>query len=272
MEGIKMMDKKWLRPLGQTDINVSALGLGTVKFGRNEGVKYPQGFEIPDMTDLAALLEQAKKLGVNVLDTAPSYGQSEERLGALLKGQRDQWVIAGKAGEDFDNGQSHYDFSADYFEASLERSLKRLNTDYIDIFLIHSDGRDMEIMADSALVERLYQFKAQGLVKALGASTKTVEGGILSCELFDCVMATYNADYDEERAVLDYAGKHGAGVLVKKALGSGHLVSGRQARNVADNMAHVFAHRAVSSVIAGTINPKHLSENVAAVKTAFYFE
>ena len=84
--------------LGNTGINVSRLGLGTVKFGRNKGVKYPKGFELPSDKECAALLELSQELGINMLDTAPAYGTSEERLGKVLTGQRDRWVIVGKAG------------------------------------------------------------------------------------------------------------------------------------------------------------------------------
>src|SRR3546814_6132063 len=83
--------------LGSTGLKVSPLGLGTVKFGRNQGVKYPAAFEIPDEEALAGLLDLARSLGVNLLDTAPAYGGSEERLGRLLRGQRDRWVIDRKS-------------------------------------------------------------------------------------------------------------------------------------------------------------------------------
>ncbi|HHO58771.1 MAG TPA: aldo/keto reductase, partial [Thiotrichales bacterium] len=67
------------RPLGATGIDVSVLGLGTVKIGRNEQVKYPEGFEIPDDRAVAGLFEQARSLGINFIDTAPAYGSSEQR-------------------------------------------------------------------------------------------------------------------------------------------------------------------------------------------------
>ncbi len=106
--------------LGQTGIDISPIGLGTVKFGRNQGVKYPQEFDIPDEDYLANLLDVAKSLGINMLDTAPSYGMSEERLGRLLSGQREDWVIVGKVGEEFENGKSSYHFTPDHFTRSLE--------------------------------------------------------------------------------------------------------------------------------------------------------
>lgn len=245
--------------LGSTNIEVSRLGLGTVKFGRNEGVKYPQGFEIPDEAALADLLTLAKSLGINTLDTAPAYGTSEERLGRLLAGQREDWVIIGKTGEEFKNGQSSYHFTPDHFKMSLERSLKRLNTDYIDALLIHSDGRDVEILGNDHLLKTLYEFKDQGLVKAIGASTKTVEGGIMACELLDIVMAMYTPDYTDEKAVLDYAHKNNKGVVLKKVFSSGHAASPAQ------SLAFAFGHPGVTSAIIGTINPDHLKANVAAV-------
>ena len=247
------------RVLGKTEINLSPLGLGTVKFGRNEGVKYPQNFEIPDEKQLSALLSLAKNLGINTLDTAPAYGSSEERLGRLLKGERHDWVIIGKAGEEFINGQSHYDFTPEHIKQSLERSLKRLNTDYIDIFLIHSDGNDLNNLSDD-LIKTMHDFKSRGLVRAIGASTKTVEGGIRSLETMDTVMATYNPEYLDEKPVLDYAAQIGKSVLLKKVLSSGHNSNTKEA------FRFCFNHPAVTSAIVGTINPEHLKENVKALR------
>src|SRR5437016_5443839 len=96
--------------LGKTGTEVSIIGLGTVKFGRNQGVKYPKAFDLPTDDDIAKLLEQAKNLGVNLLDTAPAYGTSEVRLGHWLKhfGKRSEWVIVSKFGESFINGVSSF--------------------------------------------------------------------------------------------------------------------------------------------------------------------
>ena len=250
------------RALGDTGIQISPLGLGTVKFGRNKGVKYPQGFDIPDEATLADLLALAKDLGINMLDTAPAYGTSEERLGRLLDGQREDWVIVGKVGEEFEDGQSSHHFTPAHFEASLERSLKRLNTDYIDVLLIHSDGNDMQILNDDLLVQTMLDFKTRGLVRAVGASTKTAAGGVKTLSLMDVVMATYNPEYTDEREVLDFAAAANKGILLKKALSSGH------SHNVEDALKFAFSHPGTSGVIAGTINPDHLRQNVQAVTNA----
>ena len=81
------------RTLGSTGMSLSPLGLGTVKFGRNQGVKYPSHFDLPSDQQIRNLLAQAQDLGINLLDTAPAYGISEERLGPLLAGQRADWLI-----------------------------------------------------------------------------------------------------------------------------------------------------------------------------------
>lgn len=252
------------RQLGDTEIHISPIGLGTVKFGRNQGVKYPNHFDLPSDNAISELLNQAKDLGINVLDTAPAYGTSEERLGHLLKEQRQDWVIIGKAGEEFNNGQSHYDFTPEHFKRSLERSLERLDTDYIDVLLIHSNGDDMAILNDDALIKTMHDFKKNGLVRAIGASTKTAQGGIKALELMDVVMACYNPSYTDEKSVLDYAVKHNKGVLLKKVFASGHIDSIGGSDPVQEAMNFAFAHYGTSAAMLGTINPHHMTQNVQA--------
>ncbi|MEQ8953958.1 MAG: aldo/keto reductase [Gammaproteobacteria bacterium] len=251
------------RPLGSTGIAVSPLGLGTVKFGRNQDVKYPQAFSLPSDREIEKLLGLARDLGVNLLDTAPAYGSSEQRLGRLLE-TREHWVIGSKVGEEFVSGKSFYDFSAKHTRHSVERSLRNLGTDYLDYVLIHSDGTDMHILQQTEVVACLLQLKEEGKVRAVGMSSKTVDGGQLAAEQLDLVMVAYNPSHQEELPVLDRANDLGKGVVIKKALNSGHLGSG-QSQSAAANFEFVFAHPAVDSVIVGTISPEHLQANVAAV-------
>ena len=150
------------RPLGSTGLMVSPLGLGTVKLGRDQGVKYPNGFRIPDDQEARQLLALARDLGINLIDTAPAYGRSEERLGPLLRGQREQWVIVSKVGEEFEDGLSRFDFSPAHTRLSVERSLRRLETDRIDLVLVHSDGNDVAILRDSGVYETLAELKREG--------------------------------------------------------------------------------------------------------------
>ncbi|MNJ41445.1 General stress protein 69 [compost metagenome] len=253
------------RPLGSTGLHVSPLGLGTVKLGRDQGVKYPNGFTIPDDDQARQLLAQARDLGINLIDTAPAYGRSEERLGPLLRGQRDHWVIVSKVGEEFEEGQSRFDFSAAHTRFSIERSLKRLETEHIDLVLVHSDGNDLHILEHEEVYQTLEALKQEGKIGGFGLSGKTVEGGLKALERGDCAMVTYNLNEQAERPVLDYAAEHGKAILVKKALASGHVCLSPGVDPVRASFELLFGHPGVSSAIVGTINPVHLAHNVATV-------
>lgn len=250
----------FLRYIPGTELKVSALGLGTVKFGRDQSVKYPQQFTIPDDSEVTNLLALANSEGINLLDTAPAYGTSEERLGKLLSNRQD-WVIVTKTGEEFEQGQSSFNFSGAHTRASIERSLKRLNTDYLDIVLIHSDGNDEDILKNTDCVATLKQCQQEGMIRAIGMSTKTSNGGLLAASMLDIVMITYNLE-QQDQAVLDYARNNNKGVLVKKGLMSGH------AGSIEDSMSLLFGSNGISSVIVGTINPDHLKENVKLARAA----
>lgn len=256
------------RALGATDINISPIGLGTVKLGRNEQVKYPEVFTLPSDKEALSLLALAKELGVNLLDTAPAYGSSEERLGELLKGQRQDWVICGKTGEEFHQGKSEFDFSPEHTRNSVERSLKRLNTDYIDIVLVHSDGNDEDIIKNKGTLEALSELKQQGLIRAFGMSSKTVNGGLLAVESCDVVMVTCNLNQTEELPVIESAHQHHKGILIKKALASGHINQTDMDNPIQASMDFIFSQRGVNSIIVGTINPQHLKQNVVAATKA----
>jgi aryl-alcohol dehydrogenase-like predicted oxidoreductase len=249
----------WLRPLGNTDMQVSALGLGTVKLGRDRGVRYPEPFAIPDHRSAAALLDSARDLGINLLDTAPAYGRSEERLGALLAGQREHWLLCTKVGEEFDGERSRFDFSPAHTRASIERSLRRLRTDVLDIALIHSDGRDLDIIRREGTLEALAEMKRAGLVRAIGMSTKSVEGGLAAAPKCDVLMVTLNAREPEGAAVLECCADLGRGVLVKKALASGHA-------SPAQALPLALGQRGCSAVVVGTISPVHLRDNVETAR------
>lgn len=252
------------RNLGSTGLEVSCLGLGTVKIGRNEGVKYPSGFELPDDNRVRELLALAQSLGINFIDTAPAYGTSEERLGQLL-GNRHDWVICSKTGEEFEKGKSHFDFSAKHTRFSVERSLRRLRTDYIDLVLVHSDGHDGHIIQQTDCFETLDRLKEQGLIRAFGISGKTVAGGLLALDYADAVMVTFNRSEQSEREVIQRAHELNKAVLIKKAFNSGHAVVNAADETDEDpttaSLRLVLTEPGVSSVIIGTINPQHLQSN-----------
>lgn len=246
-----------LRPLGRTSLEVSALALGTVKFGRNTGVKYPTSFELPTDAQAASLLAYAAELGINLIDTAPAYGTSEVRLGNLLRGQRQRWLLCTKVGETYANEVSSYDFHPDAVRKSVERSLTRLNTDYLDIVLIHSNGDDAGILEGDTL-DTLMSLRDAGKIRAVGLSHITVAGGLRAIELgADVLMTTLNFQEREQLPVIEQALQNGCGVLVKKALGSGH--------QGLESLRYAAQQPGVSSVVVGTLDPQHLQANADAI-------
>ena len=254
-----MTRENFTRHLGQTGLQVSPIGLGTVKFGRTTGLKYPDKFALPDEKSLGKLLALAWDLGINLIDTAPAYGTSEQSLGKLLKAQSQQWNLCTKVGEYHKNGHSYYDFSEEATRQSIETSLRNLKTEALDMVLVHSNGQDRSIIQQTDVFETLHKLKDQGLVKNLGMSTKTVDGGLLIIDDIDVLMITLNESDQSQTELIKVAQQKNKGVLIKKALDSGFANDVSQALDFAVNFP------GVTSVIVGTINPHHLKQNVESL-------
>ena len=172
-----MMEKK---KLGQTDIEVSAVGFGCWPIGGQfllDG--HPDGYgEVDDGVSIRAI-QRALELGIQFFDTADVYGtgHSEEVLGRALKGRRHEAVIATKFGFTYDeatrNVYSKIDVSPDYIVRACERSLRRLGTDYIDLYQIHP-GSVPDDRIDP-VIHTLERLKEKGWIRAYGWSTEDLE-------------------------------------------------------------------------------------------------
>lgn len=251
------------RLLGNTSIQVSEIGLGTVKFGRNQGVKYPTPFELPNDKTMLEILEAAKQLGINLLDTAPAYGCSEERIGKYFKKtcNRHDWILASKFGENFSDGSSSFDFTPKAAKDSIDESLRRLQTDYLDIVLVHSNGEDEKIIEQYAVFDTLAELKKTGKIRAYGMSTKTIAGGLRTIQESDVAMITYNPLETTEQPIITLAQKLKKGILIKKALASGHMINlTNHANPIQHAIQFILNEPGVSSIIIGTLNIKHLEE------------
>ena len=165
--------------------------------------------------------------------------------------------------------QSYYNFTPEHIRMSVERSLKRLQTDYLDLVMIHSNGDDSGIINHYGALETLLELKRSGLIRAMCMSTKTVTGGLLALQQSDCVMVTYNPHHQTEKAVIDTALKFKKGILIKKALASGHLCEQKDIDPVLTSLQLILSHPGVSSTIIGTINPQHLLSNVKTLQKVF---
>ena len=124
------------RNLGNSNLKVSALCLGTMMFGDQTA-----------RAEAASIVADAHASGVNYIDTADVYtlGASESMLGALLKGQRHDWVLATKLGNKMSERVNEGHFSRSWMLREIDASLARLQTDYVDILYMHRDGNGMSL-------------------------------------------------------------------------------------------------------------------------------
>jgi len=173
------------RYLGKSEIKVSPMGFGCWAIGGpwwyvgEDGNQppSPSGWGVVDDQESIRSIHLAIDLGVNFFDTADAYGcgHSEEVLGKALAGRRDQVVLATKFGKRFDVQKKLYfghKTSPELIRQACEASLRRLNTDYIDLYQFHWGDYD----GDTAMVEETLQALVQeGKIRAFGWSTDSIE-------------------------------------------------------------------------------------------------
>lgn len=183
----------------------------------------------PDDKNAIATIHRALDLGINIIDTAPVYGfgHSEEVVGQALQGRRDQVIIATKVALNWTEDHKPFrDSSPARIRKEIEDSLKRLKTDYIDLYQIHwpDDKTPVEETA-----QEMAKLKQEGKIKAIGVSNFSpaqMDAFRKTAEL-DTIQPPYNLfERDIEKDILPYAKKHNLAVLAYGALCRG-LLSGR---------------------------------------------
>lgn len=147
--------------LEHADLRISRLILGTWAIGGTHWGPY-------DESQAIRAVETAIDLGITTIDTAPAYGtgHSEELIGRVIKGKRERVVIATKCGLDMENGFRR-DLTPPFMEKELEDSLRRLGTDYIDLYQPHWPDPDTPV---EYTIEALEFFREQGKIRAFGVS------------------------------------------------------------------------------------------------------
>jgi aryl-alcohol dehydrogenase-like predicted oxidoreductase len=179
------MTTNYTRTLGRSGIQVSALGLGCWAIGGPWTLNgSPAGWSRVDDAESKRAIQRALDMGVNFFDTAANYGagHSERLLGKTLKGRRDQVVIATKFGYRVDEAAKevrHYDDKEEESDVAsrlrddLEASLKRLDTDYIDVYQLHVWGLTIERALQARDV--LEELVKEGKIRTYGWSTDRTE-------------------------------------------------------------------------------------------------
>ena len=210
------------RKLGSTGIEVSEIGFGTWGIGGNA---YGQ----VDDNESKRALRTAFELGINFYDTADLYGNghSEKLLGEIFAAERDKVVITTKGGTlPHTTFEMPQDFSSEHLKNALGRSLKRLRTDYIDLYLLHSPKIE-EIRASKDLMRTLNAFQREGKIRAYGISARTPQDAMVAINEFDFRVVEVNFNMIDHRALnvglFDRAESEGIGVIVRTPLTFGYL-------------------------------------------------
>jgi aryl-alcohol dehydrogenase-like predicted oxidoreductase len=194
------------RPLGRSGITVSALGFGCWAIGgewfSSDG--QPYGWGPVDDKESVRALRRGIELGVTFFDTADCYGtgHSEEILGLAVSGQRDRVVIASKWGNTFDEGTRVsdlvHDLSPAYARRALTDTLRRLGTDYLDLYQLHVNQAPMA--EAEALRDACEGFVREGLIRAYGWSTDDPARARLFAKGAGCATVQVNSNVLEDAA------------------------------------------------------------------------
>lgn len=200
------MTKKMIRKLGKSDIEVSALGLGCWAIG---GQMYFDGKadgwgNVDDKQSIQAI-QKALTFGVNFLDTADAYGvgHSEKIIGKAIAGKRDEVVISTKFGN-FGNEATRtlhgINITPDYIERACDASLRRLSTDYIDLYLLHV--WEISISDIYSVCDVLDKLVTKGKIRFYGWSTDLVEGARIFAQRKNCTAIEHNLNVYSDAAEL----------------------------------------------------------------------
>ena len=209
------------RTLGRTGIKVSPYALGALMFATAIGN--------PDHDDSIRIIHKALDAGINFIDTADSYGDSEEVVGKALKGRRDSVVLATKFSRAMGDDPNRQGTSRRWIMTAVEDSLRRLQTDHIDLYQIHVPDPATDIEETlSALSDLIHS----GKVRAIGRSNTPVSDLVEAqwaaerrgMERFRTEQLPYSLlNRGVEREVLPVAQRYGMGILVWGPLGQGML-------------------------------------------------
>jgi aryl-alcohol dehydrogenase-like predicted oxidoreductase len=271
------------RTLGRTGLQVTPLGYGSM------GLRGPKTWGVRVVSDEAAesFLHRVLDAGMNFIDTSPDYGQSEERIGKYLSGRRREFYLATKCGCVYTQHDDHlaidHVWQADVIRRNLETSLKRLQTDYVDVLQFH--GGDAVTLEREGLIDLLRSFREQGLVRFIGVSSSLPNlPGMIALGVFDTFQIPYSCLAPEHHDLITQAAATGAGIIIRGGIAQGGPEAEIQRPALNDVWSHAgfdelllpgmtkaelilrytLGHPHCHTTIVGTCNPQHLADNLFA--------
>jgi aryl-alcohol dehydrogenase-like predicted oxidoreductase len=281
------------RPLGRTGNEVTVLGFGAMEL-RGQ----PRGPHIED-DQAGRLLNAVLDGGINLIDTSIDYGRSEELIGRYLSSRRNEFFLASKCGCPVDagpeaGGLSPHDYRSANVRAGVEQSLRRLQTDRLDLVQIHMSPSRAQLETDGT-VETLATLQAEGKIRFLGMSGIMPNlADHIAMGVFDVFQIPYSAVQREHEQLISAAADSGAGTLIRGGAARGgpsHEKQWRQgplsqAAGVGQQrwqtsgiesllndmdpleftLRFTLSHPGLSSTIVGTSNIDHLASNIAVAE------
>ena len=278
------------RLLGNTGEAVTILGYGAMELRGD-----PRGPVIEDEA-AGALLNAVLDAGINLIDTSIDYGRSEELIGRYVGHRRDEYFLASKCGcllgppPPGAKPPFPHDFSEENIRSGIERSLRRLNTDHLDLLQVHISPSRQQMERDGT-VETLLSLRDAGTVRFIGMSgTLPNLTDHISMGVFDVFQIPYSVLQREHEDLITAAVETGAGTLIRGGAARGAPAEDKDWRQgplglsegegqrrweasgveeLLGDMSRLefvlrftLSHPGLSSTIVGTANPEHLRSNV----------
>jgi aryl-alcohol dehydrogenase-like predicted oxidoreductase len=283
------------RTLGGTGADVTVLGYGAMELrGR------PRGPQIADQ-DAGRLLNAVLDGGINLIDTSPDYGRSEELIGSYIGHRRDEFFLASKCGCPLELPTEApppypHDYGPGNVRAGVEQSLRRLRTDRLDLVQVHMSP-SKATLEENHTVQTLKDLQAEGKVRFIGMS------GILpdlpdhiAMGVFDAFQIPYSAVQRDHEELITEAADAGAGTLIRGGAARGAasedknwrtrplgqdpgvgqrnweisglagLLSEAGMSGMEFVLRFTLSHPGLSTTIVGTSNPVHLASNIAVAE------
>ncbi len=225
--------------------------------------------------------------GINFIDTSPDYGISEERIGRYISSRRSEFYLATKCGCVYTQHDDHLEidhvWDRDVVSRNLETSLKRLQTDCIDILQFH--GGDADSLQRAGLIETLMSFRDQGMIRFIGSSSSLPNlPGMIDLGVFDTFQIPYSCLAPKHHELITKAAETGAGIIIRGGVAQGGPDAEIQREALNDVWAkagldevlpegmsraelilrYTLSHPNCHTTIVGTCNAEHLAENFAS--------
>lgn len=284
------------RMLGRTGLQISILGFGSLEL---RGIVGGIGRPIDDR-QAKTILNDVLDAGINYIDTSVDYGRAEEQIGKFISGRRDEFILASKCGCPPDisiftpEERTRYgvplprlhDYSRTNIINTLDQTLSRLKTDYLDVLQLHFSP-SIEILQRENAVETLTLLKQEGKIRFIGCSSilpNVIDH--INLGVFDVLQIPYSKLQPEHEYALHLAAEAGIGTVIRGGVAKGLPNQGHSSEDawqlwekanidelIGDMTRIEFLLRLtisnpdVHTTIIGTLNSQHLNTNIAAASS-----